>query len=105
MALVRIRLLFPALLLLLVVLAGGAAGAAAKGGKFRGHLAAQRSLGKAKERTAAQRPFLWGALVSDQLTGHQAPWDMGGPRKLESMLGKRMSLIHFMAPFSHCSET
>jgi beta-mannanase len=104
---VRIRLLLPALLLLLAALAvaGGAAGAAAKGGKFRGHLAAQRSLGKAKERTAARRPFLWGALVSDQLTGHQAPWDMGGPRKLESMLGRRMSLIHFMAPFSHCSET
>jgi beta-mannanase len=103
---VRIRLLFPALLLLLVVLAGtgGAVGAAAKGGKFRGHLAAQRSLGKAKERTAARRPILWGALVSDQLTGHQAPWDMGGPRKLEAMLGKRMSLIHFMAPFSHCAE-
>ncbi|HEX6782853.1 MAG TPA: glycosyl hydrolase [Solirubrobacterales bacterium] len=102
----RTRLLPPALVLLLAALlaTSGAAAAAAKGGKLSGHVALQRSLGKAENRTAA-RPILWGALVSDQLTGHQAPWDMGGPQMLESMLGKRMSLIHFMAPFSHCSDS
>lgn len=106
MHLVRFRLLRPALLLALVALAWLAAPslAPAKDGKFRSHVAAQRSLGKVKQRTAARDPFLWGALVSDQLTGHQAPWDMGGPRQLEAMLGKRMSLLHFMAPFSDCSE-
>src|SRR6476646_8353962 len=103
MAFFRPRVLLPVLLALLIALVATSA-AVAKGGKFRGHLAVQRSLGKAKERTATRRPILWGALVSDQLTGHQAPWDMGGPRQLEAMLGKRMSLIHFMAPFAHCSE-
>jgi beta-mannanase len=102
MAFFRPRLLLPVLLVLLVALVATSA-AAANGGKLRGHIALQRSLGKAKERTAGRRPILWGALVSDQLTGHQAPWDMGGPRQLESLLGKRMSLIHFMAPFAHCS--
>ena len=103
----RTRSLLPALLLALVALALLAAPglAAAKGGKFRATSSAQRSLGKAKKRTAARRPILWGALVGDQLTGHQAPWDMGGPQQLEAMLGKRMSLIHFMAPFSHCSSS
>jgi hypothetical protein len=104
---VRFRLLHPALLLALVAAAWliVPASASAKDGKLRSHVAAQRSLGKAKQRTAVREPFLWGALVSDQLTGHQAPWDMGGPRQLEAMLGKRMSLLHFMAPFSHCSDS
>jgi beta-mannanase len=104
---VRNRLLLPAFLLLLVALASTSSWVApAEGnGKLRGHIALQRSLGKAKERTGPPRPILWGALVDDQLTGHQAPWDMGGPKTLEAMLGKRMSLIHFMAPFAHCSST
>jgi hypothetical protein len=103
----RTRSHFPALLLAFVALALLSAPglAAAKGGKFRSHVSAQRSLGKAKKRTDDRRPILWGALVGDQLTGHQAPWDMGGPQKLEAMLGKRMSLVHFMAPFSHCSSS
>jgi hypothetical protein len=103
----RTRSLLPALLPALVALALLVAPglAAAKGGKFRSHVSAQRSLGKAKKRTAARRQILWGALVGDQLTGHQAPWDMGGPQQLEAMLGKRMSLVHFMAPFSHCSSS
>jgi len=107
MGTVRKSLLFPGLLLALLALTwtSGVAMAPAKSGKFRGHVATQRSLGKAEKRTNGRRPILWGALVSDQLTGHQAPWDMGGPRKLEEMLGKRMSLIHFMAPFAHCSSS
>ncbi len=82
-----------------------AAGSQAAGGKLGGHIAFQRSLGKSEKRATGRRPILWGALVSDQLTGHQAPWDMGGPKALEAMLGKRMSLIHFMAPFSHCDSS
>ncbi|HEU5254028.1 MAG TPA: glycosyl hydrolase [Solirubrobacterales bacterium] len=107
MAFVRQRSLLPALLLALVALvwAGGVDAAGAKGGGFPGHIAFKRSLGKGEQRTSGRRPILWGALVSDQLTGHQAPWDMGGPRKLEAMLGKRMSLLHFMAPFAHCSDS
>src|SRR3954453_6323543 len=107
MGIVRKPLLFPALLLALLALtwASGAAAAAAKSGKVRSHVAMQRSLGKAEKRASGRRPILWGALVSDQITGHQAPWGMGGPRQLEELLGKRMSLIHFMAPFAHCSAS
>ncbi len=47
----------------------------------------------------------WGAAVGDQLTGDEAPWDMRAATKLEGMLGKSMSLIHFMASFSHCSSS
>jgi hypothetical protein len=106
MGMVRKSLLLPALLVILVLAwTSGAAVVSAKGGKFRSHVAMQRSLGKAKQRGSGQRPILWGALVGDQLTGHQAPWDMGGPHELEELLGKRMSLIHFMAPFAHCSSS
>jgi beta-mannanase len=45
----------------------------------------------------------WGAAIGDQLTGDEAPWDMRAATRLEGMLGKSMSLIHFMAPFAHCS--
>jgi len=104
MAFFRPRVLLPVLsLLLLALVATGVA--SAKSGRLGGHIAVQRSLGKAEPRAVTRRPILWGALVSDQLTGHQAPWDMGGPRQLEAMLGKRMSLIHFMAPFAHCSDS
>lgn len=107
MDLVRNRSLLPALLALLLALAlsPGAATAGGGKGKLRAHVALQRSLGKTEKRSSARRPILWGALVGDQITGHQSPWDMGGPRKLEAMLGKRMSLIHFMAPFAHCSSS
>src|ERR1043165_5105098 len=47
----------------------------------------------------------WGAAIGDQLTGDEAPWDMRAATKLEGMLGKSMSLIHFMAPFAHCSSS
>ncbi|MGN6816650.1 MAG: glycoside hydrolase family 26 protein [Solirubrobacterales bacterium] len=73
--------------------------------KGRIGLSENRSLGKGnlKAKRAPQGSLYWGALIGDQLNGEQVPWDMGGAEKLEGMLRKRMSLIHFMAPFSHCS--
>lgn len=56
------------------------------------------------KRAQPRRAIHWGALISDQINGRQVPWHMGGASALEEMLGRRMSLIHFMAPFSHCSE-
>jgi len=106
---VRNRRLLPALLLLLLALAWTQAvvgvASAERRGKIAPHVALKRSLGKGEKRTSGRRPIYWGALVGDQITGHQAPWDMGGPRSLEGMLGKRMSLVHFMAPFAHCSSS
>jgi hypothetical protein len=67
-------------------------------------------LGTTSAAPAAARPpragsIYWGAAIGDQLTGDEAPWDMRAAAKLEGMLGKSMSLIHFMAPFSHCSSS
>ena len=42
------------------------------------HVAFQRSLGKARRTSARARPIHWGALISDQITGRQVPWHMGG---------------------------
>jgi Glycosyl hydrolase family 26 len=105
MARPRLRsLLLPALLLALALswLGGApvAEGRKIEGGRAR--LAFQRSLGKAEKRAQPTRALLWGALISDQINGHQVPWQMGAATTLERMLGKRMSLIHFMAPFTDC---
>ncbi|HEU5104583.1 MAG TPA: glycosyl hydrolase [Solirubrobacterales bacterium] len=108
MDLVRHRSLLPGFLLLFVALAwagAASAGAAKRVGKLHDNVALERSAPKGEKRAGERRSILWGALVDAQLTGHQAPWDMGGPRKLEAMVGKRMSLLHFMAPFSHCSSS
>ena len=108
MASVRNRSLLPALALLLLVLtcAVAVSPAAARGvGRLHDNVALRSGSGEAEQRAGTRRSILWGALISDQLTGDQVPWDMGGARMLEGMLGKRMSLIHFMAPFSHCSSS
>ena len=103
------RLLFVQILLLacaLIWTGALAADAEAKPLGKRGHIAERRSLDKSRkaaEREGARRALLWGALISDQINGRQVPWHMGGATALEGMLGKRMSLIHFMAPFAQCS--
>ena len=105
----RLRsLLVPLLLLALVCsLTDGAGFAGAKSLGQRGHIADGNSLGKKRRRAvrhkAAGGSLYWGALVGDQINGRQVPWDMGGVAQLEQMLGKRMSLVHFMAPFAQCS--
>jgi hypothetical protein len=45
----------------------------------------------------------WGAWIGDQLTGGQAPWDMGAVNKLEEMSKKKLSIVNFSAPFANCS--
>jgi mannan endo-1,4-beta-mannosidase len=101
---VRFCLLLVSLLTATACLAGAPLAEAKAPAKGRAALAWKRSLGRAEKRASPRREIYWGALVGDQVSGHQAPWDMGGPRQLEEMLGKRMSLLHFMAPFSHCSS-
>jgi hypothetical protein len=46
----------------------------------------------------------WGAWIGSQLTGDEAPWDMGAAESFERMAGKQMSLIHFSSPFADCSS-
>jgi mannan endo-1,4-beta-mannosidase len=45
----------------------------------------------------------WGASIGDQLTGEQAPWDMGAVSKFEETAGKKLSLVNFFSPFANCS--
>ena len=46
----------------------------------------------------------WGAWIGNHLTGTEAPWDMSAVSRLEGMAGKRLSLIHFAAPFADCTS-
>ena len=54
--------------------------------------------------SSAPSSLYWGAWLGDQLTGTEAPWDMGAASKFEAEVGKSMSLIHFAAPFADCSR-
>jgi hypothetical protein len=47
-------------------------------------------------------PLYWGATIGDQITGEQAPWDMGAVSRFESMAGKGVSLVNFFSPFANC---
>jgi hypothetical protein len=44
----------------------------------------------------------WGASIGDQLTGVQAPWDMGAVTEFERIAGKKVSLVNFFSPFANC---
>ncbi|HVY77841.1 MAG TPA: glycosyl hydrolase [Solirubrobacterales bacterium] len=44
----------------------------------------------------------WGASIGNQLTGEQAPWDMGAVREFEQIAGKQVSLVNFFSPFANC---
>jgi hypothetical protein len=47
----------------------------------------------------------WGATIGRQLTGEQAPWDMGAVTKFEGLAGKELSLVNFFSPFANCSTS
>jgi mannan endo-1,4-beta-mannosidase len=47
----------------------------------------------------------WGAWIGDQLTGHQAPWDMTAVTKFEELAQKKASIIQFAAPFANCATS
>ena len=51
---------------------------------------------------AKPRPLYWGAWIGSQLTGKEAPWDMGATSSFQARLGRGLSLLQFSAPFAHC---
>jgi hypothetical protein len=51
---------------------------------------------------AKPRPFYWGAWIGAQLTGEEAPWDMGATSSFQARLGRGLSLLQFSAPFARC---
>ena len=54
---------------------------------------------------ASSAPLYWGAWVGNHLTGTEAPWDMNAVAKLETMVGKGMSIVNFSSPFANCSSS
>jgi hypothetical protein len=58
----------------------------------------------ATESSDSSPPLYWGATIGDQITGEQAPWDMGAVSKFEQMAGKPLSLVNFFAPFAECTS-
>ena len=71
----------------------------------RRQLIRRRSRGcAATQSTSPGSPLYWGATIGDQITGEQAPWDMGAVSKFESMAGKGVSLVNFFAPFANCAS-
>jgi hypothetical protein len=49
------------------------------------------------------QPLYWGATIGSQLTGTQAPWDMGAVSRFEQEAQKPLSLIQLFQPFADCS--
>jgi hypothetical protein len=58
-----------------------------------------------KSAAAQTQPLYWGATIGSQLTGEQAPWDMGAVAKFEQAAHKSPSLIQFFQPFAQCSPS
>jgi beta-mannanase len=50
-------------------------------------------------------PIYWGAWIGSQLTGDEAPWDMGAVSALEKIAGKSAAVINFSSPFADCSKS
>ncbi|MEX2080606.1 MAG: glycosyl hydrolase, partial [Dehalococcoidia bacterium] len=63
--------------------------------------AAKRSVTRSRHQPS---PLYWGASIGSHLTGTQAPWDMNAVAQFEATAGKKLSLIHFFAPFANCAS-
>jgi hypothetical protein len=65
------------------------------------------SSGPVAARTLPVEPgsIYWGAWIGNQLTGTEAPWDMGAVARFEQFTRKRVSLINFSSPFADCSSS
>jgi hypothetical protein len=60
---------------------------------------------RAPARSGPTGPIYWGAWIGKQLTGTEAPWDMGAVADFEQMAGKGASVINFSSPFADCART
>jgi hypothetical protein len=82
------RHLLPCLVLCLSLLAAASAGAATAPGKIP---------------AGPGGGVYWGAWIGPQLTGTEAPWDMGAVQRLQGKVGKSLSLVEFSSPFEECN--
>ena len=51
-----------------------------------------------------QRGIYWGAWIGKQITGTEAPWDMGAVTHFQEAVGKGLSLLEFSSPFRDCRD-
>ncbi|HEX6455153.1 MAG TPA: glycosyl hydrolase [Solirubrobacterales bacterium] len=58
----------------------------------------------AAKRKVHPKPVYWGAWIGDQLTGTEAPWDMGAVSQFEQIVGKGVSLIEFSSSWQECNR-
>lgn len=70
-----------------------------------GRRAARRAQRCKRDGDSAPVSLYWGASIGDQISGEQVPWDMGALAQFEGMVGKPLSLVHFMAPFANCPSS
>jgi Glycosyl hydrolase family 26 len=55
-------------------------------------------------RSGPSGPIYWGAWIGNQLTGEEAPWDMGAVSRFEQATGKAAAVINFSSPFADCAR-
>ena len=60
---------------------------------------------RAKAAKSKPKPTYWGAWIGDQITGTDAPWDMGAVSHFEQLVGKGLSLIEFSSSWQVCDRT
>jgi len=69
-------------------------------------VAAPAQAAQSHQRKAAKpKPVYWGAWVGDQITGTDAPWDMGPIGYFEQLVGKGLSLVEFSSSWQVCGRT
>jgi hypothetical protein len=51
------------------------------------------------------KALFWGAQIGSQLTGRQAPWDMGAMTAFERNTKKPLSLLAFYSTFADCKKS
>ncbi|HEX2392739.1 MAG TPA: glycosyl hydrolase [Solirubrobacterales bacterium] len=70
----------------------------------RGRPARRARCNRQAPRRGTPQPLYWGATIGSQLTGTQAPWDMGAVTRFEELAGKSASLVQFFQPFAECGD-
>ena len=93
---------------LLLIVARGAASvatsAASPSGATAEAAAAQTKKAGKKRGVKTPKGVYWGAWIGPQLTGTEAPWDMGAVSAFERLVGRSPSLIEFSSPWRSCGE-
>lgn len=58
----------------------------------------------APTRVVEPTQIYWGAWIGPHYTGIEAPWDETALASFETLVGKKVSLINFSAPFADCAS-